>query len=137
MNEEKIEPTDIRPIEFTILILLLVIGVPFNIYDVLVEKSEYPITSLIISSIFIALAAGLWLRNEFARRVLVDFTGLLVGPVIIMLLFIVSAVTNGNMPVSETIPLVFTLLTLCVLFLYLRSDRLLRYYWANDIRNNA
>lgn len=137
MEEEIIQPTDKRPIEFAILIFLLVIDVPFNIYDALVGKLEYPITTLIISSLFVALAVSLWYRNEFARRALVEFTGLLMLPVILLLFFIIGAVTNETMPASETIPLVLALLTLCVLFIYLRSDRLLRYYWANEIRENA
>jgi len=129
-----IEPTDKKPIEFIILIVLLLSGVPESIYAVLVGESEYPVISLISCAIFILWGVGLWKRKEIARRILIELTSLLILPFGLLMFFILGGVSKGDINLTDAIPSALMVVALIVTVFYLRSDRLLRYYWAEKLR---
>jgi len=129
-----IEPTDKRPLEFVVLILLLVGGVPESLYSIIVGESEYPVLTLITCVLFILWGIGLWKRNEIARRFLIELTTLLIMPFGILMLFTIGGVSKGHLQLIQLIPSILMVTTLVVIVFYLRSDRLLRYYWAEKLR---
>lgn len=137
MTDVEIKPTDKRPIEFTIIILSLVLDVPFFIVDIALEQVEYLYGRLILNIIFLLLAAGLWLRKEVARKILLNLVGLLSIPTIIMLAMATSMESAYEESSNDVIYFVASLITIAVIFFYLRSDRLLKYYWADEIRKNT
>ena len=129
-----INPTDKRPLEFVVLIIFLLSGVPESMYSIISGENEYPLLSSAFVVFFVALAIGLWLRKEIARRFLIETTALLVLPAGIAMFFILGGVSKGDIQLLDALPFMLSVIALIVLVFYLRSDRLLRYYWAEKLR---
>ena len=123
--------------EFTIIILLLVIDVPFFIVDIALGQVEYLYVRLILNILFLFLAAGLWMRKEVARKILLNLIGLLSIPTLLLLLLASSMESAYIESTKDIVFLIASLITIAIIFFYLRSDRLLKYYWANEIRKNT
>ena len=129
-----IDPTDKKPLEFVILIIFLVSGVPESMYSIITGENEYPLLSFAFVVFFVALASGLWFRKEMARRFLIETTALLVLPAGIAMFFMLGGVSKGDIRLLDALPVMLSVIALIVLVFYLRSDRLLRYYWAEKLR---
>jgi len=135
-NEMKIEvtPIDERPLGLWLIIISLVFAVPMNLYELIFGEDEYPIITIISTFISCALAVGLWYKNELARRALISVIGIIIFIILFSLALLLSGVEKGEVPASELIPGFVGLALSTAIILYLRSGKLLRYYWADDIR---
>lgn len=129
-----VTPIDKRPIGLWLIIISLAYVVPMNLYGLIFGDDEYPIVTIIITLFSGALAVGLWYKNELARRALITLIGLLILINLFTLALAFSAVEKGVIPASELIPGFGGLVLSAIIVLYLRSGKLLRYYWADDIK---
>ena len=57
-----------RPKGLLLIIFMLLISIPFDIYDLIFKEGEYFIIELISILYFGLTAVGLWYKNELARR---------------------------------------------------------------------
>ena len=122
-----------RPKGLLLIIFMLLISIPFDIYDLIFKEGEYFIIELISILYFGLTAVGLWYKNELARRSLIVVSGVLIIIHILLLLLLFNTLISEKTTLAMLGIMVLSFLFTIYCFFYLRSARLLKYYWLNDI----
>ncbi len=82
------------------------------------------------------LAWGLWSKKDIARELLINFTVFIIASLGVVLFINFVLLHQGKIEIgSKNVPGFLTLLSLLILVFYIRSDRFLKYYFANDHEN--
>lgn len=119
-----------RPKGLLLIIVILMVSLPFNIYDLIFNESEFFIVELITVLYFGLTTIGLWYKNELARRSLIVISGILIVIHILLLTLMSIPEISSQLTFFEFSIMVLSFLFTIFSFFYLRSHALLRYYWS-------
>ena len=131
------KPNKKRPIELTVLIMMLLIGVINSIHGLLSTQAPYIYLNIIVIVLMSGLAWGLWFKKDKFREIMVTFSFIITLCLLLGLMIEALFLYQGKSTLAlSEIPGLLSLLSIAILVVYLRSKRATQYFLNQEQEQN-